>query len=274
MKRQLALVVALTALVGCKNDKPAQPERPLAEAIVGEWEVLCRTDAESKSTCLGKENDGLFKLFHEDGSLTAGSTKGTSMNGQWLLVKERLAIEFTGGGMKLSEEYRARMDKGRLILWNTKLGFGVIHGRKGAEFKAAPSPVTSGVPVSGELGGIGYSLSLPAGYRLTRDDNSRQIWGPTAGVGFTLRLSVTPRAQTQQSGVWVTPACNDYDYGGVLGSSATIDGVERETSIGTSLCIDTTNLVMMCSAEHTRGYLEAAEKEAALALCKALKLRR
>ena len=79
---------------------------------------------------------------------------------------------------------------------------------------------------------------------------------------------MSKRAQTQIDGAWVTPPCNDYDYGGVLLSGDTIDGVERDTSIGVSRCLD--DAVLMCRAEHSRGYLEKAEQDAALALCNSL----
>lgn len=51
-----------------------------------------------------------------------------------------------------------------------------------------------------------------------------------------------------------------------------VGGVERETSIGTSICIEGKQSVMMCSAEHTRGWLKPDEKATALALCKSLRV--
>ena len=62
------IVLALLVLVcACQ----CGPSRPLPEAILGEWEVLCRTDSESKATCLGKENDGLYKHFLPGGQLVS-----------------------------------------------------------------------------------------------------------------------------------------------------------------------------------------------------------
>ena len=66
----------------------------------------------------------------------------------------------------------------------------------------------------------------------------------------------------------MTPPCNPYDYGGVSGSASEIDGVQRDTSIGLSICLEHSEQVVMCSAEHTRGFLEKTELDAALALCK------
>ena len=48
---------ALAWLCACGGTKP----RP--EAILGEWDVWCRTDAKAIATCIGKENDGLYKRF-------------------------------------------------------------------------------------------------------------------------------------------------------------------------------------------------------------------
>jgi hypothetical protein len=102
---------------------------------------------------------------------------------------------------------------------------------------------------------------------LVRDDNQRQQWAPACGDGLTVRLTLSPRPQTQVDGVFVTPPCNEFDYGGISGSSNTIDGIEREISIGKSFCLEGSDQVLMCSAEHTRGWLAEAEKDPALALC-------
>ena len=115
---------------------------------------------------------------------------------------------------------------------------------------------------------------MPADYRLVRDDNNRQQWAPSAGVGFMVGLTLSPRSQREVDGNFVTPPCNDRDYGGELGSGRMIDGVERDTSIGTSICLEGTDKVLMCSTEHTRGYLEQAEKAGARAFCQSLTVTR
>lgn len=264
MNDRLAIVVL--ALVGAC----CGPSRPLSEAILGEWEVLCRTDKESTATCLGKEDDGLYKHFLPGGRLVSGARRGTSMTGTWTLTGDGLVLSFEGGGMHLQEGYRARIEDDKLVLWYRSQGFGSVLGRVGAAFEPAPSVHSSGERTSHAIGDVAYALALPAGYRLVRDDNNRQQWAPTSGLGFTVLLTLSPRAQTLVDGEFVTPPCNDYDYGGVSGSSSTIDGVERSTSIGTSLCLEGSEQVLMCSAEHTRGYLEDPEKDGALALCKSL----
>jgi hypothetical protein len=269
-------VLLAVAVAGCSQREPGrkQPARPLADAILGAWEVWCRTDQEPTATCLGREDAGLFKIFRAGGQLTAGARGGTSLDGRWTLDGDRLALAFTGGGLSLREEYRARIQDDRLILWNAEQGWGAIHGREGAPFRAAASPVSDGAPIAGELGGVRYSLRLPAGYRLTRDDNRRRRYGPASGRGLVVALTVSPRGQTEVDGRWATPPCNDRDWGGVVGSSEAVDGVERDTSIGRSWCVDGTDRVLWCSAEHTRGYLEPGEKAAALALCESLDLAR
>ncbi|MCA9711906.1 MAG: hypothetical protein KDK70_39075, partial [Myxococcales bacterium] len=256
-----------TALLACQR-------KPLPEAILGEWEVLCLTDRISTSTCLSKEDDGLYSVFHPGGRLESGARAGTSMTGTWRLEGDRLTLTFSGGGLTLREEYRARIEDDRLVLWYATGGFGKILGRRGAAFEPAASPVSDGAPVTRTLGGVRYSLALPPGYRLTRDDNRRQSWGPREGEGLEVKLSVSERSQTLQGDQWVTPPCNPYDWGGESHELTTIDGVERSVSIGRSHCIDGTNLVLMCSTEHGRGHLEPAEEAAALALCDSIELQR
>lgn len=252
----------------------AAPPRPLIEELVGEWEVWCRTDVESTATCLGKEDHGLYKNFRPGGEVISGARRGTEMRGTWTLTGDELAVTFQGGGIQLTERYRARIEDGRLVLWYPSGGFGAVHGRVGATFDAAPGKKASRGRTTHAIGGLAYSLALPADYALTRDDNNRQQWSPTAGEGFVVHLTLSPRPQHQVGGNWVTPPCSEYDGGGVLSSAREIDGVDRDTSIGRSLCIDGTDHSLMCSTEHTRGYLEQAEHDAALALCTSLTVER
>ncbi len=261
------IVLALLVLVcasGCG------PSRPLAEAILGDWEVLCRTDSASTATCLGKENDGLYKHFQPGGTLVAGAVGGTAMTGTWTLRGDELELAFEGGGLHLGETYRARIEDGKLVLWYPSGKFGSVLGRVGAAFEPAPSKTSSDERTSHEIGGVGYQLALPADYRLVRDDNNRQQWAPSAGAGFAVRLTLSPRAQTQVDGKFVTPPCDDRDHGRGLGSGEMIDGVQRDTSVGTSICLEGTDKTLMCSTEHTRGYLEQAEKDTALGFCQSL----
>jgi hypothetical protein len=266
MKVPMHRALAIVALVGCKKSQP------IDKAILGEWETWCYTSKDTVE-CLKKDKDGLHKRFVEGGELVVNrpGDEPSSDKATWRLAKDHLFIEISGGGLKLQEDYFARIDDGRLVLWDRANGRGQVLGRVGAAFAAGDSPISKGGRVSVTKQGTTFTIALPGGYRQTRDDEYKQNWAPASGAGFEVHLSVTKRAQTEVDGKFVTPACNDNDYGGISGSSGMVDGVERETSIGTSICLDGTDLVIMCSTEHTRGYLEPGEKDAALALCKTIK---
>jgi hypothetical protein len=260
-------VAALALVTACKS----KPQKPLAEAIIGEWEVLCRVDDATKSSCLSKEDSGLYEIFQPGGALESGSRKTNVVeHGHWNLTGDQLVLTVEGGGMRLTDEYRARMAGDRLLLWSLH-GWGKVMGRVGAPFEAATAPTSRGKTTK-EIGGIRYTISLPSTYRLARDDNRRQQWVPVSGDGFTVRLSLGARAQEEVDGKFVTRPCNEDDYGGTTGASETINGVERDTDIGKSFCLANTDLALGCSAGHTRGYLEEKEKSAALALCTSLQI--
>ncbi|MDC0666185.1 hypothetical protein [Nannocystis radixulma] len=247
----------------------SSPPRPLGEAILGEWEIWCRTDSEATTSCLGQENRGLYKRFSPGGALEIGARPGASKAGTWTLAGDDLLLSLAGGGMHLDEMYRARIVEDRLILWSASRGWGMVLGRTGAAFVSASTVRTSGGETSHAIGGVGYRITLPADYTLTRDDNNRQRWSPE-GEGFVVELVLTPRAQTRVGDQFVTPPCNDYDYGGESSTRTEIAGVERTTSIGRSLCLAGSDQALSCSAEHTRGYLADDEKAAAAALCQTL----
>ena len=261
------LLLSFVALASCGSPKP------LDEAILGRWDVWCRTDDPKTSTCLGKEDTGLYKIFEQGGALTTGATNGISQQGRWSLSGERLTLTLSGGGMELVENHHARIEGDRLVLWNER-GFGAVYGRAGATFEAASSPRTAGGRTDGTLGGVAYEIELPAGYRLARDDNRRQRWAPAAGDGFVVDLSVSPRAQREVDGRMTTVPCNGHDYGGVFRSSEIVDGAQRDIDIGTSICIEWAPLVLMCSTGHTRGWLEQSDEDAALELCRSITVRR
>lgn len=261
---------ALILVVACT----AGPPRPLAEAILGEWEVLCRTDEESTATCLGKEKHGLYKQFLAGGRLVGGAREGTTMEGRWTLAGDALTVTFEGGGLHLEETYRARIEDDRLVLWDASRGFGAVHGRRGAPFVSAASVRSGDGQTAHAIGGVGYTIALPSDYVLTRDDNARQQWSPAAGEGFVVELSLSPRPRKQVGGQWVTTACDAGDDGAVLSSGQVIDGVRRTTSSGTSICLASREDSLMCSVEHSRGFLEETELDPATALCRSLAVAR
>lgn len=264
MNAAMGRVLVILALLGCKKGLPIE------QAILGEWETWCYTSKET-SECLKKDSDGLHKRFIEGGELVVTRPgEPPTDKATWRLAKDHLFIEVTGGGMMLHEDYFARIEDDRLVLWDRQNGRGQVLGRVGAVFAAGDSPVSKGGRVSVTKQGATFTIALPDEYRQTRDDAYKQSWAPVSGDGFEVQLSVTKRAQTEVGTKFVTPPCNDRDYGGISGSSKMVGGVERETSIGTSICVDGTDLVIMCSTGHTRGYLEPSERDAALALCKSI----
>lgn len=266
------LVVVAILLGACKRHEPA---KPLPEAILGEWDVWCRTDKEATSTCLGKEDFGLYKVFEPGGGFESGSHQnGAHDRGSWSLDGDELVLTIEGGGLQETERYRARIVGDRLVLWDAAEGFGSVLGRAGVAFAAAAGPTTSGGPVTRQIGAIRYSIALPGGYRLARDDNSRQRWEPASGAGLVVELTLTPRPREEVDGKDVVTPCDHHDDQRVASSGETIEGVERVTSIGVDLCIDPGDQALMCSAGHSRGYLEPAEKDAALALCTSLAVAR
>lgn len=261
----------LSLLVAC--GACTSPPRPLPEAILGEWELLCRTDSEATSNCLGKEDSGLYKNFGADGKVVIGARTGSSMQGTWKLEGEILLLEFNGGGMRLEEVYEARIADDRLVLWYASRGFGSVYGRVGAPFEpAASKTAASSGPTEHTIGGVGYSLVLPRGYRLSRDDNDRQQWRPAEGGGFTVQLVLSPRPKMMVDGRAVTQPC-DAGGGGVSSYHNAVGGVERLVSVGTSVCLGDGELGLSCDVEHSRGYLEEGERGEAAALCESLAAR-
>lgn len=263
-------VAALVTLLGsCKGHKPT---RPLAEAIVGEWDEWCHTDKQLTSTCLGKDDFGLYKVFEPGGGLEAGSHKtGVRDHGSWSLSGDEVVLTFDGGDTQLTERYRARIDDDRLVLWDAERGFGSVLGRAGTTFAPAAGPTTTGGLVTHRIGGVRYTIGLPSGYRLARDDNDRQRWEAGAGAGLEVELTLSPRAHEEVDGKPVVTPCSHGDPG-VSSSGQTIHGIERVTGTGLSICIDPGEQALACSAGHSRGYLEPSEKDAALALCRSLKI--
>lgn len=249
------------------------PPRPLSEAILGEWEELCRTDREAAATCLGRDKPDLYKRFLPGGEVVIGAHSGISMTGTWTLQADILVASLGRGDMHVEEMYRARIEDDRLVLWDVSQGFGVVHGRAGAPFVAAPTRRSSADSTAHAIGGVGYRLALPADYALTRDDDRRQRWSPVGGSGLTVQLTLAPRTRALVDGSFVTPPCEP-DTGGVSSETTEIDGVRRVVWFGLSRCLDDSDEGLACRVEHTRGYLDDSEEEAARALCASLETTR
>ena len=263
------LVAAGATLVACKSGKP-KDDRPLKEAIVGAWDVWCATDDEAKASCLGKDDMKLVKTFNADGTveLSVDGRGDPPMIGKWTLTGSELELAFEGITV---EHYRARIEDSHLVLWYPSGPFGSVLGRHGEEFTAPTGATTSGGTQTGTIGGVHYAIDLPAGYRLARDDNNRQRWAPADGEGLVVDLVVSPRAKQSVDGRFVTPPC-DRDSG-TGGSSEKVDGKERDVDVFVNICLRSSEDSLMCSASHSRGYLEESEKPGALALCKSLVVR-
>lgn len=263
--RSTALVLVLLAC--------SKPPKPLPEAILGEWVTWCYTDKDTAS-CLSKERDGLHHTFAPGGKAEVRRADGGSTSDvhTWALAGTELTLTMSGGGMQLVDVWQARLDEDHLVLWNPRKRIGQVLGRAGASFESGASSVTMGGRKSITLNGTKFSIALPAGYRMMEDTEYRQAWGPSQGDGFVVQLHVSPRAESVGPDGTSTPVpCNDRDYGGVSGSSEQVDGVERETSIGTSICLDGTENSLSCSVEHTRGWLETNERDPALVFCNSIK---
>lgn len=262
MNRLALLAVSLAALPACN--------KPLSRAIVGQWEQVCTTERASDSTCLGRDDGPLLTYdFRSDGTITTSARGGSTMRGEWKLAADELELVFEGGGLVLRERYDARIESGRLVLWYTAGEFGKVHVRAGTAPTFREGPSAKGGVVRHEISGMKYRLTLPGPYRLARDDNERQRWDPVSGEGFQVKLAVRPRSRVAVNGVFVTPPCED-EPPGISGSGGTIDGVDRDTSIGFTFCLDGTEKSFSCSVEHTRGWLESSDEEPALAICRSL----
>jgi hypothetical protein len=229
--------------------------RPLREALVGSWNIVCSIQDEHTSRCPGDDGRSTYYTFHAGGvvELGGGATSAPLDRGTWTLDGDALDVRFAAGGGTELDQYRARIDDDQLVLWDAPRGFGTILVRKGAQPETEPLAVTVGGATSGKIKDVRYTIDLPTGYALTHDGDY-QRWSPP-GNGLYVEIQVTP-----------TTDCRD---GGVSGARKVVDGVEREYAAGIDLCI-ARDRYLSCSVEHTRGYLEPGEHDDALALCRTL----
>lgn len=251
MRSSLLVVLGLAACHRHHHDT-----RPLREAIIGSWDIICSTSDEQTSRCPGNDGRSTYYTFHAGGvvELGGGATTAELDRGTWTLDGDALDVRLdAGNGGEEIDLYRARLDDDQLVLWDTGRGFGTILARKGAHVETEPLAVTIGGETSGEIKGVRYTIVLAPGYALTHDGDY-QRWSPP-GDGLFVELQVEPSTD-----------CRD-DF--ISGARKTVDGVEREYAAGIDKCIDRER-VLDCSVEHTRGYLEAGEHDDALALCRTL----
>ena len=258
--RRLLAALALVAS-GCTA-------KPLKTAILGEWKLQCRTEKESTSKCLGEEPQVFFKTFKADGTMTNRHMDGHPMEGTWSVEGKILELAFSGGQMQISEQYRARIEDDRLILWAFDHDFGSIHVRLGAAFEPPKSEVTTGETYVGELRGVRFSVDLPKGLRLAEDKRRLRRWDPVEGQGFRYTIKINERAQMEKDSGWVTPPCDPTEDLG-FGSTHSND---KLLSTGTSRCVPNTTFSVSCRVEHTLGFLREEERQSAGEVCGTIKV--
>jgi hypothetical protein len=259
------IVFALFAMTACES----HPPRTLADDILGEWDEWCRIDNEARSTCRDKITTNVHHTFKPDGTLELAMPghDGPPMRGTWKLQRDQVTFTFGDGSAAPTETYRARLAGDRLILWKGDGHFGTVFGRPGARSASTKTRTSTGGTTSGSISVVDYTIVLPAGYTLVHDDELHQLWRPP-GDGLTLDLGLgTAPYDNGSDGRPIAAPCPSSPA--IHDSSRTSDGIERLIDTGTSQCVGP-DLTFHCRVSHTRGYLEPAEKEAALALCKSL----
>jgi hypothetical protein len=242
-------------LCACKHPAPTLPD-----GLYGEWESWCVTEKDV-GQCLSKEHDGTHVTFGSDGTFTAATD--VPLHGRWELHGDELSQTVTVYGQTYTEHAHVRFRGDSLVMWDGD--HGEIYGRVGATFEPADSPVTDGTPVVRKLLGVTYELPLPAGYRLGEATEHREMWMPKDGDGFTVEIKVNDRGAPHNT-------CKDFG-GGRGGGSETKNGVERRRYVDIMTCLEGANLYGACEVEHTRGYLEKSEEDAAYAMCTPVKFR-
>jgi hypothetical protein len=114
--------IALIALAACSSAPPP---------IVGEWDELCRIEAESTSRCEGTVDVDVRHTFAADGTLQlAVPGRGEPpIRGTWRTELNDLTFSFTSGRASLDEHYRFRIVGDQLVLWKIDAKFGTIFAR-------------------------------------------------------------------------------------------------------------------------------------------------
>lgn len=276
-----AWFVVLVLVVACsssdksdnKSKASAAPARPLAEAILGKWEVFCYTHDAKATSCPGKFSLPAVKTFRKDGTVTVAqaSGKGSTMKGRYQLRGNLLVIEFRAGSRRLIEQHQARIHDDKLILWSPRRRTGSIYHRFGT-----PLPAPTGVRANASravqtLAGIRYSVDLPAGYFLAYNDREhRQRWDHKSRKKLRVHITVSPAARSADGKAAPCPRVH-LSFGA---SSVMRDGTRRQTSATAGTCVPGTDKTIMCTVDHPRGYLRKDEKPQARRLCASLKLER
>jgi hypothetical protein len=253
--------VVIAALFACIGGCKANPAAVAIDrdALVGDWEFWCTTESATDATCRGKDPSGDHEVFKPDGTVEwwdrdRFDTRSTS---DWTLTGDVLSIRYRNAGA--SEAVTVRIVDRALVLWDAQHRTSRIYARRGERLKLAPSIVATGDPITRELAGVRYGLTVPKGYRLGLVESDRERWEPEQD-GFVYTVVV---------GGWPGGPCPP-ERATLDAASAQGWGGEHAFGVGTSLCIRGTSLDVSCDAGSTRGYLEKSEERAAVAVCNTL----
>jgi hypothetical protein len=236
--------------------KAARSDRPLPEAVVGDWDELCRWTDKTKTNCLG--DDGERRRMHvaADGALERVNEDGEVMRGTWTATPTTFVMHFDIANTRVDDDNRASIVDGRLVLLSHIDSFSVIYRRHGDDVEFLPTTVTTGAPMTSTIGKVTYRFQLPPGYRLIDDDNGEQKWAPPGGDGLVVEIFARQPHTPGES-------CEPREGGGSRGIHG---GPMQETDVSLSMCAG--DMSLFCMVTHSRGHLEPDDKQPARALCK------
>jgi len=253
---KLALVIAMAAC----SSSPRIDNRPLPEAILGTWDELCRRNSETATNCLGYDGNRQHMTLLAGGTGEQIDDHGEVKPARWTLDGTTFAMHYDILGKDMFDSMRARIVDGRLVLWYAAGGgFATIYARHGDRIDYEPTRVTTDAPTTSKIGDVGYTIALPAGYRLAADEQGRQKWSPSDGDG--LEVEIFARQPHSASEPCTAKASEG-------GGSETFHGVEREIDVNSTLCAGAMDL--HCMVTHSRGYLQPDELGPARALCRTM----
>ncbi len=268
-------------VVACARDDAGVPAHgavaepiPLGQAVLGDWTARCRTETKAQMRCLGQSPLRDRMSVKAGGAVLTQFDDNDPLTGTWTLDVDVLTLSFDIHGTHVDESHLVRVDDGRLRLWSVGSGFGTVYVRPDATFVPPPTQVAVTSPVASSVGGVGYSLHVPAGYRLARDEDLRQRWDPPDGEGLLFQVRAGSRPQVHREGGAVTEPCAPLQRPLSVGSSSQQRTGEPEmlTAVSTDICVAGTNLSLTCRAIHRRGHILPPERVRAETVCRTLAL--
>ena len=117
MKRLLYLTAIIMAAVACNNGKEEEPQIPLSEQIIGEWELM---DIETtKGAMLGEEKVEVTIIFNQDMTFTIeqmlGYGRPVTYKGTWTLPEDVLSGTYSDG-KKWASDYKVVMEEDTMYM--------------------------------------------------------------------------------------------------------------------------------------------------------------